>query len=75
MATSYKARARRHVLQAEKVNLQEALDKAKMDLETAKSPAAFHSASARYEELSGRMAQVKKKLKRRKKATGLFGMW
>ena len=73
MPASFKARARRHVLQAEKVNVAEALEAAKRAMEQAKSPAAFHAAAAKFEELSGRAAELKRKLKRRKKVTSLFG--
>lgn len=73
MATSYKARARRHVLQAEKINVADALAKAKSEMETAKSPATFHAAAARFEELSAKMALLKKRLKRRKRETSPFG--
>lgn len=72
MGTSYKARARRHVLQAEKVNTTEHLEKAKHAMENATTPAAFHAAAARFEELSAKAAMLKRKLKRRKKATSWF---
>lgn len=75
MASSYKARARRHVLTAEKLNVGEAMERAKTEMENAKSPATFHAASAKYEELAGRMAGLKRKLKRKKKAKGFLGLW
>jgi len=72
MAASYKTKARRHMLMAEREHLTDALDKAKAAMEKASDAKAFHAASAKFEELSGEMARVKKRLKRKKKASGGF---
>lgn len=75
MPASFKSKARRHVLQAEKVNLDDAMTAAKAAMEQAKSPAVFHAAAAKYEELAGKLAQVKRKLKRPPKKKGWLGLW
>lgn len=75
MGASYKAKARRHVRMAEKENLQTAMERAKAEMEKATTPVAFHAASAKYEELAGKLAAVKNKLKRKPKKKGFWGLW